>query len=154
MDFPIRLADQMRAHLRALRKQRGLTQAQLGQRLGIGQARIAEIESKPGLVSLDQLVKLVSVLGATLVLRDLAKEAMTPQDATTARSPGKKSSGTKLTPRARGDAQEAKTAPLPASRKSAVDTRRKASRKAAPDASRGPAPVRKHLAIPPKKGSW
>ena len=70
MDYAIRLADQLRAHLRALRKQRGLTQAQLGQRLGLGQARIAEIEAKPGLVSVDQLVQLLSALGATLVLRD------------------------------------------------------------------------------------
>jgi len=70
MDYPIRLADQLRAHLRSLRKQRGLTQAQLGQRLGIGQVRMAEIEARPGLVSVDQLVKLLSALGAGLVVRD------------------------------------------------------------------------------------
>ena len=46
MDYPIRLANQLRAHLRSLRKQHGLTQAQLGQRLGIGQVRVAEIEAK------------------------------------------------------------------------------------------------------------
>jgi len=71
MDYPIRLADQLRAHLRSLRKQRGLTQAQLGQRLGVGQVRMAEIEARPGLVSVDQLVKLLSALGVGLVLRDL-----------------------------------------------------------------------------------
>jgi HTH-type transcriptional regulator / antitoxin HipB len=71
MDYPIRLADQLKAHLRSLRKQRGLTQAELGKRLGIGQVRIAEIEAKPGLVSVDQLVKLLSVLGAGLVVREL-----------------------------------------------------------------------------------
>jgi HTH-type transcriptional regulator/antitoxin HipB len=75
MDYAIRLADQLRAHLRALRKQRGLTQAQLGQRLGLGQARIAEIEAKPGLVSVDQLVQILSALGATLVLRELEEGA-------------------------------------------------------------------------------
>ncbi|HKX43446.1 MAG TPA: helix-turn-helix domain-containing protein [Burkholderiaceae bacterium] len=75
MDYPLRLADPLRAHLRALRKQQGLTQAQLGQRLGIGQVRIAEIEAKPGLVSVDQLIKLLSALGATLILRDLRDEA-------------------------------------------------------------------------------
>ena len=71
MDYPIRLADQLKAHLRSLRKQRGLTQAELGKRLGIGQVRIAEIEARPGLVSVDQLVKLLSALGAGLVVRDL-----------------------------------------------------------------------------------
>ena len=33
MDYPIRLSDQLKAHLRSLRKQRGLTQAELGKRL-------------------------------------------------------------------------------------------------------------------------
>ena len=77
MDYAIRLADQLRAHLRALRKQRGLTQAQLGERLGIGQARMAEIEARPGLVSVDQLMQLLSALDATLVLRERA-EGMAP----------------------------------------------------------------------------
>jgi len=71
MDYRIQLPDQLRAHLRSLRKQRGLTQAQLGQRLGVGQVRVAEIEAKPGLVSVDQLLKVLSALGAGLVLRDV-----------------------------------------------------------------------------------
>jgi HTH-type transcriptional regulator/antitoxin HipB len=78
MDYPIRLADQLRAHLRSLRKQRGLTQAQLGQRLGIGQVRMAEIEARPGLVSVDQLVKLLSALGAGLVVRDREGRSAAP----------------------------------------------------------------------------
>ena len=78
MDYPIRLADQLKAHLRSLRKQRGLTQAQLGKRLGIGQVRIAEIEARPGLVSVDQLVKLLSALGASLVVRDLEGGSASP----------------------------------------------------------------------------
>jgi HTH-type transcriptional regulator/antitoxin HipB len=78
MDYPIRLADQLKAHLRSLRKQRGLTQAQLGKRLGIGQVRIAEIEARPGLVSVDQLVKVLSALGAGLVVRDLEGGSASP----------------------------------------------------------------------------
>ena len=88
MDYAIRLTDQLKAHLRALRKQRGLTQAQLGQRLGLGQARIAEIEARPGLVSVDQLVQILSALGATLVLRDLAQGA--PSYAVVAQEPAPK----------------------------------------------------------------
>lgn len=64
-----------------MRKQRGLTQAQLGHRLGIGQVRIAEIEAKPGLVNVDQLVKLLSALGATLVLRELVRDEPVPPPA-------------------------------------------------------------------------
>lgn len=70
IDFPIHLTSQLREHLRALRKARGLTQAALGRLLGVGQARIAEIESNPGAVSVDQLMKVVSALRASLVLRD------------------------------------------------------------------------------------
>jgi HTH-type transcriptional regulator / antitoxin HipB len=74
MDHPIRLADQLRAHLRALRLRQGLTQAQLGQRLGLGQVRIAEIEAKPGVISVEQLVSILSALGATLVVREPVAE--------------------------------------------------------------------------------
>ena len=68
MNFPLRIADQLQPHLRALRKRRGLTQAQLGALVGVKQARIAEIEANPGAVSLDQLTKLLAVLGGTLHL--------------------------------------------------------------------------------------
>jgi HTH-type transcriptional regulator/antitoxin HipB len=90
MDHPLRLASQLRAHLRALRKQRGLTQAQLGQRLGIGQVRVAEIEAQPGLVSTDQLIKLLSALGATLVLRDSGAPSDTAETAPTLRTAARK----------------------------------------------------------------
>jgi HTH-type transcriptional regulator/antitoxin HipB len=124
MDYPIRLADQLRAHLRSLRTQRGLTQSELGKRLGIGQVRIAEIEARPGLVSVDQLVKLLSALGAGLVVRDLERGSASPV-ARPAPAPAPGSS-----------------APGPAARsKSAV-----VAGKARSTASR--------LRIPSKKGSW
>ena len=65
---PIRLSSQLRQHLRALREQRGLTQAQLGRLLGVKQARVAEIESNPGAVSVDQLIRVFGALGATMYL--------------------------------------------------------------------------------------
>jgi HTH-type transcriptional regulator / antitoxin HipB len=78
MSFPLRLPDQLKPHLRALRKSRGLTQAQLGALVGVEQARIAEIEAQPGAVSLDQLTKILAALGATLHLH--SAEAAVPQD--------------------------------------------------------------------------
>lgn len=69
MDFPLLLADQLGPHLKSLRKLRGLSQAQLGQRLGVGQARVAAIEANPGAVSLDQLLRILHVLRAEVVLR-------------------------------------------------------------------------------------
>jgi HTH-type transcriptional regulator/antitoxin HipB len=83
MDYPLRLVSQLRAHLQALRKQRGITQAQLGRRLGLSQVRIAEIEANPGVVSIEQLALILSALGATFVLRDVAPDAAPePQSAT------------------------------------------------------------------------
>ena len=77
--FPIRFADQMREHLRSLRKKRGLTQAQVGALMGVSQARIAEIEAKPGLVNFDQMLQLLSLLGASLSLAP-ANEPDAPEE--------------------------------------------------------------------------
>lgn len=73
--FPVRFPSQLRQHLRALRHARGLSQSQVGALLGVSQARIAEIEANPGLVNFEQLMKLLSVLGATVALHE---EALAP----------------------------------------------------------------------------
>ena len=78
--YPIRFASQMREHLRALRKKRGLTQAQLGTELGVSQARIAEIEANPGLVSFEQLLKLLSHLESGLLLEVKTHDLPPPLD--------------------------------------------------------------------------
>lgn len=75
MDYTIHLPTQLREHLRALRKERGLTQAALGRLLGVGQARVAEIENNPGVVSVDQLMRVLSALQTSLILRDDADKA-------------------------------------------------------------------------------
>lgn len=73
--FPIRVGAQLREHMRALRKQAGLTQAQLGHRLGVGQARIAEIESNPAATSVEQFLRVLSTLGAGLVIATVESDA-------------------------------------------------------------------------------
>ncbi len=70
MDFTIVSVDQLTAHLRALRKARGLTQSELGDLLGVSQNRIADIERDPGLVSIRQMHRLLGALGGKLVLQD------------------------------------------------------------------------------------
>lgn len=69
-NYPIRFSAQLRQHLRALRKKHGLTQAQVGELIGVSQARIAEIEANPGLVSFEQMLQLLSALGVTLSLQE------------------------------------------------------------------------------------
>ena len=78
MNYPLRLPDQLKAHLRALRKSQGLTQAQLGALVGVKQARIAEIEANPGAVSLEQLTKVLAALSAALHLHAVETKAAVP----------------------------------------------------------------------------
>ena len=70
MDYIIYFADQLKPHLRSLRKARGLTQAQLAQRLGVVQSRVAAIESKPETMSVEYLFKVLAVLDVQLILRE------------------------------------------------------------------------------------
>ena len=69
MDYPIQTPGQLSAHLRSLRKSRGLNQVQLGAVLGVGQTRIARIERDPTAVSVGQFLALLGALGAQMVLR-------------------------------------------------------------------------------------
>ena len=70
MDYAIQTPLQLSSHLRSLRKARGLSQAELGLALGVGQTRVARIEGSPTAISVEQLLELLSALGVQLVLRD------------------------------------------------------------------------------------
>jgi len=61
----------MRHYVRSLRKSHGLTQAVLAQKMGVSQARIAEIEANPHLISVEQLLQILSILHAQLVIQGL-----------------------------------------------------------------------------------
>ncbi|HMS05245.1 MAG TPA: helix-turn-helix domain-containing protein [Burkholderiaceae bacterium] len=163
MDFPIHLTSQLREHLRALRKARGLTQAALGRLIGVGQARIAEIESNPGAVSVDQLMKVVSALRASLVLRDDVLDATANRPEALASLPIAAADKSRtpvntpptgewrMQPLTGGDRQ---TAPVLASRtdaKTASDAQ--ALRDANPNADVTPT-SRRSFVIRPKQGSW
>lgn len=69
MDYPVQLTNQLPQFLKSLRKSRGLTQTELARRLGVGQSRVADIERNPGSVSVEQLMQLLSILGAGLVIQ-------------------------------------------------------------------------------------
>ena len=74
MNYPVPTSQQLRAVLVAMRKARALSQAQVGQLLGVNQKRVARIESAPGVTSFDQISRLVAALGGRLVIemRDLS----------------------------------------------------------------------------------
>jgi HTH-type transcriptional regulator / antitoxin HipB len=69
--YPVDTPQQLRAILRALRQSRKLTQAQLGERLGVSQKRVARIEAAPELTSFDQIARMVSAMGAQLLVNEL-----------------------------------------------------------------------------------
>lgn len=128
--YPVRFPDQLRQHLRALRKRHGLTQAQLGALVGVSQARIAEIEANPGLVNFEQLMKLLSVLGTSFTL----------QEATTAAAVARASSAKASRPKT-------------ALGKSKVDPVARI-RPQVPTRDTGARPAKRPLVVHLKKGSW
>ncbi len=76
--YAIQTSAQLSVHIRSLRKARGLTQAALGQRIGVKQVRMADIEKHPGAVSLDQLLQVLHALDARLLLADTQRYASAP----------------------------------------------------------------------------
>ena len=61
------------SQLRALRKQRGMTQKELAEKIGQTQQRVAEIESGQYSPSLDTLKPILRALNAELLLHDLTQ---------------------------------------------------------------------------------
>ena len=68
---PVSSADRLSASLRYYLKKRGMTQAQLGERIGVGQSRIADILGQKSLISigiLDRLSKALHVSSYRLLM--------------------------------------------------------------------------------------
>ncbi len=71
MTYAVQIPSQLSSHLRALRKTKGLTQAELAARVGVDQTRIAKIERDPLSVSVKQLLQILSALGVQLSLEPM-----------------------------------------------------------------------------------
>jgi HTH-type transcriptional regulator/antitoxin HipB len=69
MGYLLQVPSQLSSHLRALRKAKGLSQAELGKRLGLSQARMARIEGDPLAISVEQLLQVFVALGVQLILQ-------------------------------------------------------------------------------------
>ena len=69
MGYTLQVPSQLSSHLRALRKAKGLSQAELGKRLGLSQARMARIEGDPLSISVEQLLQVFVALGVQLILQ-------------------------------------------------------------------------------------
>ncbi|HEY6727566.1 MAG TPA: helix-turn-helix transcriptional regulator [Polyangiaceae bacterium] len=63
--------------LRQRRRSRGLSQTDVAFKLGLSQARVSAIESKPASLTLERLIALASVLDLEVVLRDRSTKRST-----------------------------------------------------------------------------
>ena len=79
--YPVDTPQQLRTILRSLRHARGLTQAQLGQMLGVSQKRIARIEAAPEVTAFDQIARMVAAMGGRLVLETAQHRVGEPEPA-------------------------------------------------------------------------
>lgn len=68
MKTTITSGQQLKAHIKSLRKRRNWTQQMLATKMGLSQSRIVQIERNPNLVSFDQLLHLFNILGVSMSL--------------------------------------------------------------------------------------
>jgi len=68
VNYPIKTLSQLPLMLKAFRKERGLTQAAIAEKLGITQQSYAYFEANPAATSLDRLFLVLRILGAEISL--------------------------------------------------------------------------------------
>ena len=73
--YTIQTPQQLAPLLRALRKQRGLTQAELARRLDITRQAVTALELRPETATFERLMKVWAVLGLEVSLRARAVTA-------------------------------------------------------------------------------
>jgi HTH-type transcriptional regulator / antitoxin HipB len=70
MDYPVKTPQQLAQVLKGIRKDRRLTQATIASRMGSVQSKISALELQPGRTSVERLLRVLSILGVDLILRD------------------------------------------------------------------------------------
>lgn len=78
---PLLTATQLGQLLRAARKRRGLTQAEVGARLGLSQNRVSHLEGHADQLSVKQLLTWCAVVGLELSLAERLASATQPGQA-------------------------------------------------------------------------
>ncbi|WP_322050505.1 helix-turn-helix transcriptional regulator [Paraburkholderia bannensis] len=128
--------------LLGFRKNAGLTQQELAQRLGISQQSYAAFEANPAAASVDRLFHVLRLLAVDLLLSAGATPAEPARRATASRKPA-----AKKVPATKVAAKKAVSRPVAAKK---AKTKTAASKAAKPaKATKGPAAVKK----PPQKAS-
>lgn len=68
MKLTVSSSAQLSTHFKSLRRAKGWSQADLARKLGIGQARVAQIEGDPGAISVDRFLQILHLLDAKGVI--------------------------------------------------------------------------------------
>lgn len=68
IDHPVKHPQQLAPLLRALRRQAGLSQADLAARLGVSHQAISQLEKQPERITVERLMRVLSALKVDLVL--------------------------------------------------------------------------------------
>jgi len=74
-DFTVKTSHQLGAVLRGYRKDRGLTQQEVGKKTALPQPSISEMEADPGRAALSRLLKVLAALDLELVIREKKKNS-------------------------------------------------------------------------------
>jgi len=80
--YSVDTPQQLRTILRSMRQASGLTQAQLGERIGVTQKRIARIEAAPEVTAFDQISRMVAAMGYRLMIDEPPKHRVSEPGAT------------------------------------------------------------------------
>jgi len=70
MEYRIAIASQLSNLLKSFRKQSGMTQGELGRKLGISQRSVAQFEAHPEKAGFERVLQVLSTLDVDLVLRE------------------------------------------------------------------------------------
>lgn len=79
--YAVRTPEQLPALIKGFRKQAGLTQGQLAERLGVTQQTLSALERNADRVSVDRLLQLLGILGVEMVLQPRSHDSG-PADST------------------------------------------------------------------------
>jgi HTH-type transcriptional regulator/antitoxin HipB len=74
MEYRIAIDSQLAILLKSLRKERKLTQKELGERLGMSQRMIAKLEARPEATSFARVFQALNAMGVDVILKDRSQK--------------------------------------------------------------------------------
>ncbi len=70
MEYKIAIVQQLPSLLKSMRKKIGLTQKEMGEKLGVSQRRVAAIEAHPESARFERILQILFELDADLIVRE------------------------------------------------------------------------------------